>query len=146
VAQADPGTVEYTLQVVPSAPSGTTVDAPTSTPVNLPAFSWLWRVEVRIPAGHQGVTGLALVDGTQFIVPFANPGPAWLIGDDDLLEYPYDKEVGSSVVMLAYNNGSFDHAWQVRLIYTPIAVKDEGGAVIVTPGGAAGAEEASVGE
>jgi hypothetical protein len=144
VAQATSGTVEYTLQVAPEAPSGTAVDSPTSTPVNLPAFSWLWRMEVRIPAGHQGVTGLALVDGNQFIIPFANPGPAWLIGDNDLLGYPYDKEVGSSVVLLAYNNGNFDHSWQVRLIYTPIAVKDETEAVIVTPGGTGPAEEGGV--
>lgn len=125
--------VEYTLQVVPEAPSGTTSDAPTSTPVNLPTFSHLWRVEVRIPAGHQGVTGLALVDSGQFILPYATSGQAWLIGDNDLLEYPYGKEVGANVVFLAYNNGNFDHTWQCRMIYSPASVVGTDQAVIIIP-------------
>ena len=129
----DTGAAEYTYWVAPSAPAGTPAATPTTTPVLLPPFSWLWRVEVRIPAGHQGVTGLALVDSGAFIIPLASPGPAWLIGDNDLLEYPYDKEVGKSVVFLAYNNGIFPHAWQCRLIYSPIAVLDDSASVIVTP-------------
>lgn len=127
------GTVEYTLQVVPSALSGTFSSAPTSTPVNLPTFSHLWRVEVRIPAGHQGVTGLALVDSGQYILPYEVNGQAWLIGDNDLLEYPYGKEVGANVVFLAYNNGNFDHTWQCRLIYSPSSLVETDQAVIITP-------------
>jgi len=127
------GAVEYVAWCQPSASSGTAADAPNPTAVNLPAFSWLWRVEIRIPAGHQGTTGLALTDSGKFIVPFADPGPAWVVGDDDLLEYPYGAEVGANVTFLAYNSGNFDHAWQCRLVYTPVAVKADGEAILVVP-------------
>lgn len=132
-AEAPQGVTTYTYQCVPSASAGTPPTAPDSTPVALPAFSWLWMVEVRIPAGHQGVTGLALVDSSQFVVPYATAGQAWLVGNDDLLRYPYGKEIGANVVFLAYNTGAFPHTWQCRLTYSPVATKDEGGAVIVSP-------------
>lgn len=137
------GQVEYTYWVSPSAPANTASSSPASTAVAVPALSWLWRVEVRIPPGHQGLTGLALVDGDAYIVPYAAQGQAWLIGDDDLLEYPYGKEVGNSVVFLAYNTDTtYDHAWQCRLIYTPISALEDG-EVIVTPDVAAWLEEVS---
>ena len=125
--------VQYTYQVVPTASAGTPASAPHPTPVAIPPFSWLWRVEVRIPAGHQGVTGLALVDAGQYVLPYSVGGPAWLIGDNDLLEYPYDAEVGANVTFLAYNTGAFDHAWQCRLIYTPVGMLSAGPAVLVSP-------------
>ena len=130
---APQGTTTYVCQVVPTAGAGTPARAPNPTVVNLPAFSWLWLVEVRIPAGHQGVTGLALTDSNQFVVPYGVGGPAWLVGNDDLLRYPYNAEVGANVTFLAYNTGAFDHSWQCRLVYTPVALKDDAGAVIVSP-------------
>lgn len=139
------GVVAYTYQSVPSAVAGTPETAPTPTAVGLPAFSHLWMVEVRIPAGHQGVTGLALVDSGQFILPYEVSGQAWLVGNDDLLRYPYDKEVGANVAFLAYNNGAYDHTWQCRLVYSPVATKDEGTAVIVSPDVAEWLAEVSAG-
>ena len=56
------------------------------------------------------------------MVPYDPGGPAWLIGDDDLLAYPYERELGSNVLLATYNTGTFDHAWQVRMIYTPMSV------------------------
>jgi len=127
------GTVEYTYVAVPSAPAGTPESAPTRTAVVLNQGSHLWRVEVRIPAGHQGVTGLALVDSGQYILPYEINGTAWLVGDDDLLEYPYGKTIGSNVVFLAYNTGIYNHAWQCRLIWSPAALVDTDQAVITSP-------------
>ncbi len=130
---APQGTTTYVYQCVPEANAGTPETAPVSTPVALPAFSWLWLLEVRIPAGHQGVTGLALVDSGQYIVPYGAGAPAWLVGNDDLLRYPYGKEVGANVVFYAYNTGAYNHTWQCRLVYSPVATKDEAGAVIISP-------------
>ena len=60
--------------------------------------------------------------------------PAWLIGDDDLLEYPYGKELGANVVLAYYNTSTlYTHGWQVRLIYTPMSALTTDEAVIVTP-------------
>lgn len=126
--------IEYTAWVAPTSPINTPATAPTVTAVGI-TTSWVWRVEVRIPPGHAGYTGLALVDSRSFIVPFANPGPAWLIGDDDLLEYPLGKQTGDNLAIWTYNTSTdYAHGWQVRILYTPIAafVEDQGG-VIVSP-------------
>jgi hypothetical protein len=124
--------LELTAVVAPSAPAGTGPSAPvvTAVPVSL---AYVHRVEVRIPPGHAGTTGLALVDGAQAIVPFGTAGEAWLVGDDDLLAYPLGREVGTSVVLWAYNEGTFVHGWQVRITYTPMSALGLGDQVIVTP-------------
>jgi len=125
--------VEYTAWVEPSSAANTPATSPDSTQVGI-GTAWVWRVEFRIPPGHAGVTGIALVDSGSFLVPYANPGPAWLIGDDDLLEYPLGKEVGVNLALWHYNlSTTYTHGWQVRVVYTPIAVFMADQAVIVTP-------------
>lgn len=124
---------EYTAWVAPVSPINTPATAPTHTSVGI-ATAWVWRVEVRIPPGHAGFTGIALVDSGAFIVPFANPGPAWLIGDDDLLEYPLDKQTGVNLQFWSYNTSTdFLHGWQCRVIYTPISALGEGETDISVP-------------
>ena len=140
------GNVEYTAWAEPSCVAGTAASAYTLTacPINL---AWLWRAEFRIPPGHAGLTGIAMVDSGQFIVPFGGQAPAWLIGDDDLLEYPYGKELGSNVAFATYNTDTtYDHGWQVRLIYTPMSALDLDQAVIITPDVAAWLAEVDVEE
>jgi len=126
---ADP---KYVLWVQPSCNAGTTAANFTKTAVGLP-FAHLWEAEFRIPPGHQGTTGIALWDSGAFVIPKADPDPAWLIGDDDLLPYPYDKELGANVQLVTYNNGSFVHTWQVRLVYTPMTLMGADDQVIITP-------------
>ena len=114
---ADP---EYVAWVEPSCAPGTPIAAYTTTVVPI-ATVMLHRVEIRIPPGHQGTTGIALVDSGSFVIPYAEGAPAWLIGDDDELEYLYERELGRNVKLATYNTGTFTHAWQVRLIYTPMS-------------------------
>lgn len=131
-----PGTdvnTEYTAWVAPVSAIGTPATSPTVTPVSI-GTAWVWRVEVRIPPGHAGLTGIALVDSSSFIVPYANPGPAWLIGDDDLLEYPLDKQTGANLAFWSYNTSTdFQHGWQCRVIYTPISAFTGGETDISVP-------------
>ena len=127
------GQTEYTAWVAPSCAPNTAATAYLTTAVNL-AYCWLWRAEFRIPPGHAGVTGIALQDSGTWIIPYEGSTPAWLIGDDDLLEYPYGKELGANVVLAYYNTSTlYTHGWQVRLIYTPMSALDNDQAVIVTP-------------
>lgn len=124
---------EYVCWVAPSSPVNTPATAPTETSVGI-STAWVWRVEVRIPPGHAGYTGLALVDSGSFLVPYSQASPGWLIGDDDLLEYPLGKQVGDNLQLWTYNTSTdYTHAWQVRVVYTPMSTMDEGGSVIVTP-------------
>jgi hypothetical protein len=128
------GPVQYTAWVAPTCVLNTPATAPTTTAAPIET-SWLWTVNIRIPPGHAGLTGIALVDSGQFILPYSVLTPAWLIGDDDDLFFPYGQQVGSNVTFLTYNTDeTYNHGWQVRLVYTPMSlmgVSEE--AVITTP-------------
>lgn len=125
--------IEYTAWVAPISPVNTPASAPTVTSVGI-ATSYVWRVEVRIPPGHAGYTGIALVDSGAFLVPYSQGTPSWLIGDDDLLEYPLGKQVGDNLQLWSYNTSTdYEHGWQVRVIYTPISALEDQGPGIVTP-------------
>lgn len=127
---ADP---DFVAWVEPSCPAGTAVAAYTLTPAGV-ATVMLHTMEVRIPPGHQGFTGLALIDSGTFVIPYDAGAPAWIIGDDDLLAYPYERELGANVQIATYNTGTFVHAWQVRLIYTPMSAVDlEPGVITIPP-------------
>ena len=125
--------VRYVAWVAPESSSGTPASAPNATDVPI-GTAWLWEVNVRIPPGHAGLTGIAMVDSNQFIVPYALAGQAWLIGDDDNLTFDVAQEIGSNVTLLTYNTDTvYDHGWQVRLVYTPMTLKGASDQVIVTP-------------
>lgn len=127
------GNVEYTAWVAPTCSANTAEVDYTQTPVGI-STAWLWSVNFRIPPGHAGLTGIALIDSGVFIIPYDPGSMAWLIGDDDDLTFPYGKEVGSNVQLATYNtDDTYNHGWQVRLVYTPISALDIDQAVIVTP-------------
>jgi hypothetical protein len=124
---------EYVAWLAPSSPVNTPASSPTVTQVGIGQV-WLWRFEVRIPPGHAGYTGIALVDSGSYLVPYAQPGPAWLVGDDDLLSYPVNKETGANLAVWTYNTSTdYSHGWQVRIVYTPIAALNADLATISTP-------------
>lgn len=126
--------VEYTAWLAPTCPLGTAATAYVTTAMPVLNMTMLWSWNVRIPPGHSGVTGIALVDSGSFILPFANPGPAWLIGDDDDLTFPYGKQLGAHVSVAYYNTSTlFQHGWQLRFVYTPMSDLTTNSDVIVTP-------------
>ena len=127
------GDPEYVAWVAPTCAAGTAASAYTTTAAGV-ATVLLHRMEVRIPPGHQGVTGIALVDSGHFVIPYDPSGSAWLIGDDDELEYTYERELGSNVQLATYNTGTYSHTWQVRLIYTPMSAAGLDVAEIVVDG------------
>lgn len=122
---------EYVYWVNPTCNHSTAVGAYTTTRVALDVVM-LWRVEFRIPPGHAGLTGIALVDSGSFVVPYSPGAPAWLIGDDDLLSYDYGRELGKNCQLATYNTDTTNnHGWQVRLVYSPMSVVEEDQATIV---------------
>ena len=126
--------VEYTAWLAPSCVDNTAAASYLTTAVPVLATTFLWSWNIRIPPGHAGVTGIALLDSGQFILPYANPGPAWLIGNDDDLTFPYLKELGSSVKVAYYNTSTlYTHGWQLRFVYTPMTDLTTNSDVIVTP-------------
>lgn len=128
------GPTKYVYWSAPSCAVGVNPSAYTTTAVPGLATTYLWEWEVRIPPGHSGFTGIALIDSNQFIIPYAQPGPSWLIGDDDLLTFPYGKQLGGLVAVATYNTGTFTHGWQLRFVYTPMSEMTGGGSSnIISP-------------
>jgi hypothetical protein len=121
----------YVARLRPSCPAGTSASAWTTTPLGI-ANAWLWHVEIKIPAGHSGQTGIALVDSGTWVLPYQQGGQAWINGDDDLLEYVYGEQIGANVVMAMYNTGVYSHLWEVRLLYTPVGAVVPGESVLLS--------------
>lgn len=128
---------EYTIVVAPVCPLGTPASSPLSTAVPGLDNTFLWTMNVKIPAGHAGYTGIALVDSGQFILPQTGGTSPWLIGDDDDLTFAYGQALGATVSLQYYNTSTdFPHGWQVRLTFSYTSGLVTGGDVIVTPSGA----------
>lgn len=125
---------EYTAWAAPVCPENVAATAYQALDLPVLDTTFLWEVNIRIPPGHAGYTGIALVDSGSFILPFAAAGPAWFIGDDDDLTFPYGKQLGATVQLAFYNTSTdYSHGWQVRLVYTPMSDLTTEGDVIVTP-------------
>ena len=125
---------EYVAWAAPTCPLGTAATSPQFTDVPVLDQCFIWSFNVRIPPGHAGYTGIALVDSGSWLVPYAQPGPAWLIGDDDDLTFPVLQQTGSTVQLAYYNTSTdFAHAWQVRVTYTPMSVMEVSSDAIVVP-------------
>lgn len=125
---------EYTAWAAPTCAEN--VAATAYQTLDLPVLdqTFLWEVNIRIPPGHAGYTGIAVVDSGSFILPYSAGSAAWFIGDDDDLTFPYGKQLGATVQLAYYNTSTdYSHGWQVRLVYTPMSILVTEGDVIVTP-------------
>lgn len=140
--------IEYTCWAAPTCPENTPASSYQTLALPTLANCYLWEVNFRIPPGHAGYTGIALVDGSLFILPYQAAGPAWFIGDDDDLTFPYGDQTGSNVTLAYYNTSTdYSHGWQVRLVYTPISALTSSGdeEITIDPASWASAIEATTG-
>jgi hypothetical protein len=93
-------------------PSGTAVTAPLTTQVPL-ENAILVDVEVFIPPGHAGLTGIHIRQSAQQVIPFGSL--AWIIADNYNRIFPVNTEIGSrSISVRTYNTDVFDHTFYVR--------------------------------
>lgn len=139
---------EYTAWANPSCVINTPAASYQTTLLPVLNNSYVWTVNIRIPPGHAGYTGIALIDSGAFVLPYANPGPAWFIGDDDNLTFPYQQTTGMTVSLAYYNTSTlYTHGWQVRIVYTPISVLTNDGSeeITIDPASWANAIEATTG-
>lgn len=89
---------------------------------------WLYQIEIRIPPGHNGTTGLQVTNNGIAIVPWGNP-PTWLVDSDRTLTYPVETEVDSQLAVVGYNIGAYDHEFYLRFLYSPMTLIDAPSAV-----------------
>lgn len=113
----------YTKKV--TTPAGTTQAVPQTTLWKLDEGTLLY-LEVIIPRGHAGVTGLSVLNqGTQY-VPWI--GTDWLSGDDRTVVVELETDVAASgLAIVTYNTGFYPHSHYLRCLIDQGANRQSGG-------------------
>lgn len=102
-----------------SCPAGTTQLNAIETDVSF-APGVVVGVEIIIPAGHAGYTGLAIAQAHSIVIPAS--GNVWIIGDDDEIKWPLDGYLNSgSWSAFTYNlDVTNAHSWYLRFLVNEI--------------------------
>lgn len=93
-------------------PPGTPVAAPQTTVLAV-RHGILEVVDVTVPPGHAGLTGLQLQLSSQILLPWAGV-PPWIIGDDLQEQFPVNVEVDTKLAAVTYNLGAYTHRHLLR--------------------------------
>lgn len=102
----------------PTIPAGTAVAAPVTIDLAMPARTVRW-VRIRIPPGPAGVMGFALAASGISIIPFG--AGQWVIGDDEVLEWPLEGQIDSGAWQLrGYNTGVYAHTLHLTFGLDPV--------------------------
>ncbi|MDE2469327.1 MAG: hypothetical protein KGL35_11435 [Bradyrhizobium sp.] len=98
--------------VTVTCPAGTLASAPieVQTPI---AQGYVLRVEVDIPDGHMGLTGIYLAVAGGRAVPMTDA--SWLIGNDRTFTWDLVAQLDSGAwSAFVYNTDLFSHSWFIR--------------------------------
>lgn len=106
--------------VAVTTPAGTPATAPLRTVLGLQTEA-IERVEVVIPAGHAGLTGIALAIGDSRVIPAEGD---FITGNDEVISWPVEGSLYQGRLEVhTYNDDVFDHTHHVRVLTTlPAAV------------------------
>ena len=104
------------------------------------------RVQIIVPAGHAGKTGIRLTIAHQQLLPIT-PG-SWIITDDEVIDWPLAGFLDSgSWGVEAYNEDINAHEWFIRFLISEVgsrgtigAIYEPGGGGVVTPIAGGGGE------
>ena len=99
-------------QLTPSIPGFTPSTAPVET-VLLGEDAFLVDVEIVIPTGHVGITGVRVLQSRQQIIPWGNL--SWVSGDGYSRVFEVNSEVGAdSITVQAFNDDFHTHIFHLR--------------------------------
>lgn len=92
----------------------------------------LLEAHLVIPRNHVGLTGWQLRLAGQQVVPYGPEG-SFIVGDDDRLDFTFERIVGLGLVVRTYNLGQYDHMHLCRMKVTdlPIGVAAPAGSVAI---------------
>jgi hypothetical protein len=100
----------YPLSVV--VPEFTNEGSPVTQTITL-ENALLVDVEIIIPAGHGGLTGIRVRQSLQQILPWGNS--SWIIADNYTRVFDINAEIGSrSISVQAFNDDTFGHTFFLR--------------------------------
>jgi hypothetical protein len=112
-----------------TVPAGTAIDDPLIVPWPL-ADANLDFIDIIIPDGHSGLTGIAVYwSGTQ-VLPWGTD--TWIVANDEKVHTPIGSYITiSGLSVYAYNTGQFDHSFYLRahVTYTTTPVVQESGTI-----------------
>lgn len=110
-----------------TVPAGTLSSAPLSTDVSFDQGT-VTRVEIVIPDGHAGLTGLALQQAQQQIIP--EDAGTWVISNDETIGWDVSDYLNNgNWQTLAYNTDVFDHSFYLRFLIEVIDTTAQAAAV-----------------
>lgn len=104
----------------------TALTVPAKTPIATPFVQavtlddlWLDKVEIIIPPGHVGLTGVAIQSNGVNVAPYV-PG-TWITGDNDRVSYAHNGEIQAARFSCAgYNLDRFPHVFRFRWYLAPL--------------------------
>jgi hypothetical protein len=97
-----------------TVPLGTLASAPASLALP-PNEETIERLEIVVPKGHGGLTGLAIFYGPQQVIPY-NVG-TFIVADGVEIGWPMERlPTGKQWIAKGFNTGVFDHSFYIRLL------------------------------
>lgn len=95
-----------------NVPAGTSIAAAIEQEVVL-ENNLLVDVEVEIPSGHSGFTGVRVLSSHQQILPWGNS--SWIVADDYVRVFSWNEEVGANAISVqGYNTDKIAHTFYLR--------------------------------
>ena len=85
----------------------------------------LHRFIVRIPNGHAGLTGVALLSNGATIVPFDDVANPYVVGNDDVFTFTVETELDNGLAVAQLNEDFIAHTHYLRFEYTPISASNQ---------------------
>jgi len=110
----------YIAVIDTSTPAATPIATPILTQISLGDVV-INSIELRIPLGHNGYTGLQVRLADSVLIPWGQSG-GWVTGNDEHITVEVDEEITVGLVIATYNLGAFTHAHLLRIDYTPISL------------------------
>lgn len=102
-----------------TVPAGTAQASAAETDLSFPP-GWVQELELVIPDGHAGVTGIAIAQAHQITIPAR--GQVWIVSNDEVIRWPIKDTLGTGQwSAFAYNLDPFNpHTFYVRFLVREI--------------------------
>lgn len=107
-----------------TCPPGTPIATPQVFLPKLPDI-WIDSIDLRIPAGHRGLTGIYIANNGTAIMPYASP-PSFIVGDDDHYQFDVGVEVATQFQIVTYNLDVFAHQFLLKVSGRPMVTTQTG--------------------
>lgn len=103
-----------------TVPAGTTIDAPITQDLAMPARI-VSGIEVVVPPGPAGTMGFRIATGGVSVIPPDAEG--WITTNNEVISWATDNYLTTGAWQVqAYNNGQYDHTVYVRMLCDPTTV------------------------